>query len=369
MLMEPDGKGVWHELIADFQKVHPDIRVQLVEGPPATDTREDMYSVSFLSGEAAYDIVYCDVIWTPKFASAGWLLDLTDRLPPEDRADFLDADLRAGQYQGRLYRIPAFADAGVLYYRKDLVATPPETFDELTTLGKRFETNSRSGFLWQGKQYEGLVTVYLEVLWGFGGDWINAETRQVLLDSPEAVRALEFLKGTIGTISPQAVTTYIEDDTRTLFQNGRSVFLRNWPYVWNTLETTPLRMENRVGVAPVVHAAGYPSAATLGGWGFAISKFTANPEAAWQFVEFMTQPSQLARVQIRAGRIPARKSLIPMEFKAVLASARPRPQIPEYAEASDILQRWLSAAITGRVGAAEALKQAARETRLLLGDQ
>src|SRR6478735_1940550 len=146
MLMEPDGKGVWHELIADFQKLHPDVRVQLVEGPPATDTREDMYSVSFLSGEAAYDIVYCDVIWTPKFAAAGWLLDLTDRVQPDDRADFLAADLRAGQYQGRQYRIPAFADAGVLYYRKDLVPTPPATFDELAALGKRFETNSRSGF-------------------------------------------------------------------------------------------------------------------------------------------------------------------------------------------------------------------------------
>src|SRR4030095_337890 len=136
MLMEPDGAALAQAIIEDFQTLHPDIRVQLVEGPAPTDTREDMYSVSFLSGAAAYDIVYSDVIWTPKFAAAGWLLDLTDRASERDTADFLPADLHAGTYRGRLYRIPAFTDAGVLYYRKDLVHSPPETFDELEQLSR-----------------------------------------------------------------------------------------------------------------------------------------------------------------------------------------------------------------------------------------
>src|SRR5262245_42686776 len=95
MLMEPDGTGIWHSLVEEFEAQHPEIRVQLIEGPPATNAREDMYSTSFLSGGASYDIVYCDVIWIPKFAAAGWLLDLTDRLSAEDRDDFLHADLKA----------------------------------------------------------------------------------------------------------------------------------------------------------------------------------------------------------------------------------------------------------------------------------
>jgi hypothetical protein len=81
---------------------NPNIRVRPIEGPPATNTREDMYSTSFLSGDAAYDIVYCDVIWVPKFAAAGWLLDLTGRPSPADIEDYRSADLRAGSYQGRL---------------------------------------------------------------------------------------------------------------------------------------------------------------------------------------------------------------------------------------------------------------------------
>jgi multiple sugar transport system substrate-binding protein len=367
MLMEPDGTGIWHRLIDDFQAQHPHVRVQLIEGPPATNSREDMYATSFLSGADSYDIVYGDVIWTPKFAAAGWLLDLTERLSESDRQDFLTADLNAGFYEGRLYRIPAFSDAGTLYYRKDLIGSPPKTFDDLERLSEIYKTPDRWGFLWQGKQYEGLVTVFLEILWGYGGDWIDADTREVLLDRPEALQALQFLTRSVGTISPPAVTTYIEEDTRNLFQNGRAVFLRNWPYVWTLMADSPMRREGRVGVAPVVHAPGRTGAATAGGWGFAVSKYTKDRDAAWQFVEFLTRPEQLRKVQSRMGRIPARKSLVPPEFLPILQSARLRPLIPEYAQASDILQRWLSAALTGRAQPEHALQQAADETRLLLG--
>jgi multiple sugar transport system substrate-binding protein len=101
--------------------------------------------------------------------------------------------------------------------------------------------------------------------------------------------------------------------------------------------------------------------------GFAISKFTKNPESAWQLIEFLTREEQLRKVQIRLGRIPARKSLVPPEFMAILKTARMRPPIPEYAQASDILQRWLSAALTGRVQPERTLREAAAETRRLLG--
>jgi len=366
LLMEPDGKGAWRGLIEDFQQKHPGTRIQLVDAPPATDTREDMYSTSFLSGEAAYDIVYCDVTWTPKFASAGWLLDLSNRLSPAEKDEFLETDLQAGIYGGKLYRIPAFTDAGVLYYREDLVHRPPETFDELVEFSKQFESPARYGFLWQGKQYEGLVTVFLETLWGFGGDWIDAPNRKVVLDNTEALRAIEFLTNTIGTISPPAVTTYTEEDTRVLFENGKSVFLRNWPYVWFLIRQTS-RTVGRVGMAPPVHAPGHQSASVLGGWGFAISRFTRNPELAWQFVEFITRPEQLAKIQSQLGRIPARKQLVPPEFSEILKAARPRPAIPEYAQASDILQRWVSAAVTRRVSPEYALAEATRETHALLG--
>lgn len=365
ILMEPDGTGAWRDLVAQFNREHPGPPVRLIEGPPATNSREDLYSTSFLSGEAAYDIVYCDGIWIAKFAAAGWLADLSGRVSAEDRKDFLPAEFQAGSYQGRLYRLPAFTDAGVLYYRKDLVKKPPQTFAELLSVARSLQTPERWGFLWQGKQYEGLVTVFLEVLWGFGGDWIDADTREIRIDSPEAVQAIAFLKGTIGGVSPAAVTTYVEEDTRSIFQNGRAVFMRNWPYVWTLIQRSGA-LENQVGMTAMVHAPGKSSAATLGGWGFAISRYSANPVRAWQFIEFLTRPAQLLQVQQRQGRIPSRRSMIPAEFLPILTSAKMRPPIPEYAAASDILQRWLSGALTGRVSPQRAVDEIARETRLLL---
>jgi len=364
--MEPDGTGIWQELVSEFNAGNADSNVRLVEGPPATNAREDLYSTSFLSGKAAYDVVYCDVVWVAKFAAAGWLLDLTANLSWRDRQDYLSTDLDAGSYKGRLYRIPAFTDVGMLYYRKDLVPVPPQTFEELTELSLEAQDSQRWGFLWQGKQYEGLIAVFLEVLWGFGGDWLDPEARHVYVDETAAVRALEFLKRSIGSISPPGITSYMEEDTRILFQGGRAVFLRNWPYVWTLIERSRAPVSGKVAFASMVHAPGYSSSATLGGWGFAISSSCANREGAWRFVDFITRPEQLGRVQQRIGGMPSRKSMTPTEFLSVVSKARMRPPIPEYAQASDILQRWVSAALTGRVNCEDALKQAGRETRLLL---
>ena len=364
--MEPDGTGVWRNIIDRFNTLHPQIPVRLVEGPPSTDAREDMYSTAFLAGRSGYDIIFSDVIWVPKFAAAGWLLDLTNRLSPADRDDFLAADLEGGIYEGHLYRIPAFTDAGLLYYRSDLIQKPPETVEDLIASASEFNRSDRTGFVWQGKQYEGLVTNYLEILWGYGGDWITAD-RQVLLDSKEALEALRFFKSSVGTISPRGVTSYAEEETRNIFQSGRSVFLRNWLYVWALANRPESAVKGKVNFVPMVHGSGGKSAATLGGWGFAVSRLSPHPDAAWDFVEFATRPEQLQQLYIKAGRIPARRSLVPTEFEQIVRNARPRPRIPEYARVSDILQRWLSAALADRVDPAEALQNAARETRAVLG--
>jgi multiple sugar transport system substrate-binding protein len=367
VLMEPDGTGIWRELFSEFNERFPENPVRLVEGPPATNAREDLYATSFLSGESAFDIVYCDVIWVAKFAAAGWLRPWPPHLLPEEKEDFLPTDLEAGMYDGRLYRIPAFTDAGLLYYRKDLVPNPPETFDELVLHSRRLQTGERWGFLWQGKQYEGLTTVFLEILWGFGGRWIDPETGETFLDMPPALAALRFLKNSIGTITPAGVTGYSEEDTRLLFQSGRAVFLRNWPYVWKLIQRSNAPVADKVAFTTMVHSPGGSGAATLGGWGFAVSSFCSNPEGARMFVNFITSHESLRRVEERLGLLPARRSLLPEAFRPIVESVRPRPPIAKYAQASDILQRWVSSALTGRIPCEKALKEADRETRLLLG--
>lgn len=381
VLMSPDTEGTWRQLFEAFNRQHPNIRVKLVEGPAATNSREDQYVTSFLSGSVTYDLVYADVVWIPKFADAGWLEDLTDRLTPQQQERFIAGTIEGSKYNGRIYRVPMQADAGLLYYRKDLLEQageqPPQTFDDLVRIASKLQDPGAqlAGFVWQGRQYEGLVCNYLEVLTGFGGTWIDPQTNQVGLDQQPAIDAAEFLRACIHThsITPPGVTTYAEEESRQIFHSGNAVFLRNWPYVWPLSQRDDSPIRGKVGMVPMPANAGGKHAATLGGWGFAIAKGSQHKEAAWTFIQWITDLPQVQRVHDAYGIVPALKEFYEKhedpawkELYVVLQNTVPRPATPAYAQASDILQRHLSAVLTGRSSAEEAMKAAAEQTRALL---
>ena len=256
-----------------FGKAHG-VRVEMVEGPNATDLRENMYTTALLAGDDSLDVVYMDVTWTPKFAAAGWLLPLDDVFRPEELSALLPRAVDAGRYRGHLYRIPVRTDVGLLYYRRDLLEeagiAPPETFEDLAGAARRLQTPpDRWGFVWQGSQYEGLTCVFLEILRGAGGFWVDPESLEVGLDRREAVAALEFLRRSrlVDAISPPGVTSLKEDDSRRLFQDGRAVFLLNWPYVWRLAQAARLAgrgKDRRVGGAARAGPAGRRHARRLG---------------------------------------------------------------------------------------------------------
>lgn len=386
LLVPASERQVWAPLAAGFEATHPDVGVELVEGPNATDLRENLYTAALLAQDDGFDLVLMDVTWAPKFAAAGWLLPLDGRFSEEEIAALLPAALEAGRFRGRLYRLPTRTDVGLLYYRRDLLEekgiAPPETFDELVRVAQRLQDPpERWGFVWQGSQYEGLVCAFLEVLRGHGGFWVRPETLEVGLDAPEAVAALEFLRRSRAElgISPPGVTTYKEEESRRLFQDGRAVFLRNWPYAWRLAQAQGSPLAGKVGVRPMVHVAGAASAGTLGGWGLGISRYSRNPAAAAAFIRYAISLEGQRLLCGRSGYAPARREAYAdpellaanpflAELERIHEAAVPRPPIPRYAIASDILQRHVSAALAGLASSEQALRGAARETRLLLGD-
>ncbi len=314
VMMQPGERPFWVPIAEGFEREHPGVRVDLVEGPHATDLRENLYTASLLAGDPSFDLVYMDVTWTPKFAAAGWLRPLDDDFDTRvQRARFLDAALEAGVYRGHLYRIPVRTDVGLLYYRKDWLQAagldPPATFADLTRIARQLEDPpARWGYVWQGKQYEGLVCDFLEVLNGFGGFWIHPGTLEVGLDRPEARRALEFLAGTCTgsrPISPPGVTTYQEEESRRLFQDGRAVFLRNWPYAWRLSQREDSPLRGRVGVMPMVAAPGGRARGNAGWLGPRACRPTAGtPSSRWH--SSATRPGMEGqRAAVRAGRIRA----------------------------------------------------------------
>ena len=385
MLMQGQDIANWKPFVKEFEQKNPKIRIDLIEGPFDTNLVENLYTSAFLLGESPYDIINMDIVWVPKFAAAGWVRDLTDKISPKQLSKFIPGNVEGGRYRGKLYRIPHASDAGMLYYRKDILEqagiTAPKTFEDMAKISQNLQKQGKVtwGYLWQGKQYEGVSAMFVEVLSGFGGFWANPQTFEVGLDKPEAIKAVEFLKNTIASsISPPGVTTYGEEETRLLFQNGKALFLRNWPYVWKLANTEGSKVRGKIAIEPMLSSIGKTGGSCLGGWGWGIAKTSKHPEQAWKAIQYLTSEETQRKFILETGLVPSYKSLFtnkeivakyphyPQLLKVVERPAL-RPPIAQYAQASDILQRYLSSAFTGRMSAEQAMKSAASETRNLLG--
>ncbi len=381
-LVRADEAVMLQPLVNKFNQQHPDIKFQIIDAPSDSNQVEDLYTSSFLLGNSPYDLVYMDIVWTPKFAAAGWLTDITERISTAELEPYLEEDIAGGTYEDKLYRLPFRSDAGMLYYRQDLLEQagykPPETFDELLEISQDLQKQGVAdwGYIWQGKQYEGLAAMFVEILQGSGGFWVNPDTLEVGLDKPEAINAVKFLRTAIAKkISPPGVTNYEEEEARLIFENGKTVFMRNWPYVYSLALASDIA--GKYNIKPMVHAVGKTSGACLGGWGLGISTSTKHPEETWEVIKFLSSEESQREFILETGFVPSRTALFndpaivakynyyPKLLEVVRNSAL-RPPIAQYAQASDILQRYLSAVITNEMTPEKAMQAAARETRSLL---
>jgi multiple sugar transport system substrate-binding protein len=363
-----------------FMASHPGIRVELQRTPDAADQRHQLY-VQWLNARASDpDILQLDVVWTPEFAAAGWILPLEPFRPPVD--SFLPATIRANQWRDTLYALPWFVDAGMLYWRRDLMKEPPATLDDLIAKARAGSEGGRVtyGFVWQGARYEGLVTVFQEILSGFGGR-IMDDSGHVVVGSPAGIRALTWLTRAVapGGISPRAVLTWQEEQARFAFQNGEAVFMRNWPYAYPLMEDTATsRVAGRFGVAPVPGEMAGRGTATLGGQQLAINARTERPSAAYALIAFLTAPEQMLERAEEVGQYPTRVSVYddprlarvlpisPQVARQIVVNAIPRPVTPVYTELSEVLQIWLHRALTGQTSSDSALARASQEMQALL---
>jgi len=363
--------------VGRFMAANPGVQVETQRTPDDATQRHQLY-VQWLNAQVGRpDVLQLDVVWTAEFAAAGWILPL-DRFRPSTE-DFFPASLEANRWQGRLFALPWFMDVGMLYWRTDLVPRAPVSLDELARFAPAgISDEVPYGIVWQGARYEGLVTVFLEVLGAFGGE-ILAEDGRVAVASPAGVRALELLRGQIGKIAPPEVLTWHEEETRFAFQNGNAVFLRNWPYAWPLLnEREKSKVAGRFAVALMPAAPGGRPSAALGGAQLAINAHSRRPELAWRLIAFLTAPDQmLERAQV-AGQYPPRRSLwedprlaealgVPLQdVRRILESATPRPVTPVYSELSETLQIHLHRALSGQAAPEEALRMAARQMEEIL---
>jgi len=370
---------VLYQQLKVFMKKYPDIKVSVMPMPDSATERHDLYVTYLAAGEKDPTVLMIDVIWPAEFAP--FFVDLTDDYDYFELDKFLPGTVKSVTVNGRIVAIPWFTDAGLLYYRKDLLEKygydhPPRTWDELVEMAKKIgKAEGINGFVWQGARYEGLVCDFMEYVWSFGADVLN-DKGKVVIDDPNAIKALQFMVDMIykHKITPVGVTTYMEEDARRIFQSGKAVFMRNWPYAWALVNSDESPIKGKVGVCPLPAGPSGKRAATLGGWNLAINK-NATPEeieAAKKLIKFLTSYDQQLFKALNAGQNPTRKAVyqnpelakkIPFMVKLfdVFINALPRPRTPKYSELSDVIQKYVHAALTRQMPVEKAIKEMAKE--------
>jgi multiple sugar transport system substrate-binding protein len=361
------------ELISTYEQAHPEVEVVSEPLPNSSDVAHQYFLTALEGGSADFDVLVADLIWIQEFARAGWIADLSRDFPSEAlRRDFLPGLADSAIVENKTCAVPWYVDVGLLYYRRDLVPGAPTTYQQLVELTQ----NARSfnpalgGYLWQARQYEGLVCNVLEVVWGCGGEvW---DGRRLRLDTSEARAALTHLRSLLAErISPPSVTSAAEEESRRLFQNGGAVFMRNWPYAWGEAQRQDSAIRNKVGISALPTLTGGAGHGALGGWHLAINARSpeSHRDAAVSLIKHLTSPEANVAMALAYGRNPPRRAIYSDPRLAdsapfigalypMLEAARARPATPYYNLVSDVLQSEFSAAITGVRTPESALRRA-----------
>jgi trehalose/maltose transport system substrate-binding protein len=287
------------EAAAEFMTYCPNITVDVLETPDMVQDRLGLYLQLFEAQSADVDVFQIDVIWPGDLAEH--FIDLGAYMTEDEIAAHFPAIIQNNTVDGALVGIPWFTDAGLLYYRTDLLEkygydAPPANWDELTEMaqvimdGERAEGNTEFyGFVWQGNAYEGLTCDALE--WQYSESdtqIVNPETGEIEVNNDATIAAFERAAGWVGTISPEGVTSYAEEDARAVWQTGNAAFMRNWPYAYSIGNADDSPIKGLFDVSPLPFGASGHGAATLGGWQLAVSKYSDNPDAAAAVAVFMT---------------------------------------------------------------------------------
>jgi trehalose/maltose transport system substrate-binding protein len=293
--------------------------VRIVSTPNDANARFALYQQLLAARSADVDVLQIDVIWPA--ALAAHLHDLTPLVGRETLGAHLPALIENSVIENRLVAIPWFVDVGLLYYRRDLLEKygiePPRTWRELTDAARRVQDGERAagnsrmwGYVFQGRPYEGLTCNALEWIAASGGGRLLAEDGSPTVNNERATVALDLARSWIGTIAPEGVLNYGEEDARGVFQSGNAVFMRNWPYAWSLANAEGSPIAGKVGVMALpAGGADGRRVGTLGGGELAVSRYSRNPDIAASLVLYLTGAAEQRRRAVEGSFAPTMQML------------------------------------------------------------
>ncbi len=353
-------------------------RVRIFVTPNSSTDQLALYRQQFGAKSGEVDVLMVDVVW-PGIVKEH-LVDLAPYAKGV-QAQHFPAIIANNTVDGKLLAMPWFTDAGLLFYRKDLLEKyrekVPATWTELTATAQRIQDAERKagnkdmhGFLFEGKPYEGLSCNAFEWVASNGGGTIVDAGGRITINNPQAAQALDLAATWPGTISPKNVVSFAEEEARSVFQNGHGVFMRNWSYVWDLAQKDGSKIKGKIGMAPLPKGAGGKSVSALGGWQLAVSKYSKHPAEAADLVMFLTSKEMQKKRAMLVGSLPTYPSLYadPEVLKAAPyfallvdafnnASARPSTVTADkYNAVSSAFWNAAHATLSGRATGADSVK-------------
>jgi trehalose/maltose transport system substrate-binding protein len=273
------------------------IRVSLLPSPDSARQRLALWRELLGTGASGPDVYGIDVIWPGMLAE--YFVDLKPYFANEVSLQF--PAIAAGYtVDDKLVALAYRADIGLLYYRTDLLRQygyrePPRTWDDLEIMAARIQAGERAkgkkefwGFVWQGAADEGLTCNALEWQAAEGGGRIIEENQAISVNNPQTIRAWQRAAHWIGYISPPGVVGYREWDSLNVWVAGDAAFMRHWPsaYVDSQAAGSPIRNKFDAAMLPGGKSG---RVGTLGGWGLAVSRFSAHSHEALELVRYLTR--------------------------------------------------------------------------------
>ncbi|MFI6319968.1 ABC transporter substrate-binding protein [Nonomuraea sp. NPDC050556] len=345
-----DTTAYLQPLLDRWNQAHPAEKVTLLELPEAADEQRAQMVANLQAKSERYDVLGLDVVWTAEFADNGWIIPLERGLFPLDK--FLPTVVDTALYQGKLWAVPYTSNAGLLYYRTDLVKKPPTTWAELREQARRVK--GVGGYGGQFLAYEGLAVNYLEAL---GEQIVSADGTTVTLDPDRARTALGvFTQGLREGWIPKRALNFKEEESRLAFQNGTLAFARNWPHAYGPASGPDSQVKGKFAVTRLPGLNG-PGASVLGGVNLAISSYSRHQNTAQEFIRYFTGLENERRVLTEGSFPPVWTELyddpelikrfpyLPVLKESILA-AKKRPVHPNYNQMSLVIASAVSKALT-----------------------
>lgn len=366
-------------LVPMFEETADNIVVESQQTPSDASSTREYYVNQFVSGSSSFDVGNMDVIWPAEFVGNGWAAEVSD---PEGHTDnMLQTPIDAVTVDGSMYGMPIHTDANALYYRTDLLEEagydgPPETYMELVDMAQDIMDQSDddlNGYIWQGGSNEGLTIMWLNWFWGMGGEL--RQDGDLVVNSQEGIDALQHAVDLIHDygVTPESVPASSTDENRQTFQQGNTIFMRNWPYAVALMNEDGSAVQGNFDVAPMPKAEGHPDAqnSCLGGWNLFINANSENKEAAQQFASYMASMEAQETMALEHSRLPVREELYADEyyeqasqletFAEIVAQTSARPASANYSTFSEIVYTNCNAALVQNKTPEEALDDAQAE--------